>query len=93
MQGGGDFGYGDSSTFHIEHTLLHLKELTRSMYANTKSKNWLYFFREAEFRLNISKRTNNIKLNIFKDILKTVYELNDDFYFIDELITFDNYDY
>ena len=71
----------------------HLKEITRSIYANTKSKNWLYFFTEAEFRLNIIKRSNDEKLNIFKDILKIVYELHEyDFYSIDELIAFDNYD-
>ena len=45
------------------------------------------------FRLNIIKRSNDEKLNIFKDILKIVYELHEyDFYSIDELIAFDNYD-
>lgn len=94
IHGGGDFGYGDASTSHIEHTWAHLQEITRSMYGNTKSNNWLYFFREAEFRLNISKRSSKEKMNIFEGILREVYELNDfDFFELDELLSFDNYDY
>jgi len=46
-----------------------------SMYENTKSKNWLYFFSEAEFRLNINKRTHNEKLNIFLKIFDSNLQL------------------
>ena len=41
----------------------------------------------------MSKRNNNDKMKIFKDILKKVYDLNNFNYFdYDEIIAFDNYD-
>ena len=53
----------------------------------------IYFFREAEFRLNICKKNDNEKIKLFENILKESYELHGyDFYEVDDIIAFDNYD-
>lgn len=89
----GDWGSGSSSTSHIEHTWAHLIEQVKLIYGNIKSYNWIYFFKEAEFRLNICKKKDDEKLKIFENILKEIFELHDyEFYDVEEIIAFDNYD-
>ena len=91
--GAGNFGLGQYSTSHIEHTWNHIKQEIRQIYGSIPNQNFVYFLREAEFRLNISKLTNEDKLKIFRNILKNVYNLNNyDFYDFDEISSFDNYD-
>ena len=68
--GAGDFSYGERSTSHIEHTWNNIKQEIKLIYGSTPHKNFIYFFREAEFRLNISKKSNKEKLNIFRKILE-----------------------
>lgn len=63
--GGGIFGFETHSTSNIEHT-----------YNIFPKDNYIYFILEVEFRLNICKITNKAKLNIFKNLLKYVYDLN-----------------
>ena len=93
IHGGGDFGYGESSTSNIEHTWAHLIETVKLIYVNIKSNNWIYFFCEAEFRLNICKKNDNDKIKLLENILKEIYELHGyDFYEVDDIIAFDNYD-
>ena len=77
----------------ILNTWNHIKQEIRQIYGSIPNQNFVYFLREAEFRLNISKLTNEDKLKIFRNILKNVYNLNNyDFYDLDEISSFDNYD-
>ena len=64
----GDFGYGSHSTSHIEHTWNSLKQEIKLIYGSLHNTNFVYFLREAEFRLNLCKRSNEEKLNIFRQI-------------------------
>ena len=87
-------GYGEHSTSKIEVTWSHIKNQITSIYNIIPKSNYIYYIREAEFRFNICKRNNSEKLDLFKNILKSVYDLNRfDFYDESELIDFNNYDY
>ena len=91
--GAGDFGYGERSTSHIEHTWNNIKQEIKLIYGSIPHKNFIYFFREVEFSLNISTKNSKEKLNIFRKILEYVYNLNEfDFYNEEEIKSFDNYD-
>ena len=89
--GAGDFGFGERSTSHIEHTWNNIKQEIKIIYGSVPHKNIIYFFQEAKFRLNISIKSNKEKLNIFRKILEYVYNLNE-FYDEEEIRSFDNYD-
>ena len=90
----GVWGSGEHSTSKIEVTWSHIKNEITSIYNIIPKSNYIYYIREAEFRLNICKRNNSEKLDLFKNILKGVYDLNGfDFYDESELIDFNNYDY
>ena len=69
----GNFDRGQYSISHIEHTWNHIKQEIRQIYGSILNQNFVYFLREAEFRLNISKLSNEDKLKIFRNILKNVY--------------------
>ena len=91
----GDFDFGLSSTSHIENLLANIKNQIKSIYNKIPNKNFIYFLRESEFRLILSKKnTIEEKLNYFKKCVKIVYELHEfDFYPEEELKDFDNYGY
>ena len=90
----GDWGYGEHSTSKIEVTWSRIKNQITSIYNIIPKTNYIYYIREAEFRFNICKRNNSEKLDLFKNILKSVYDLNGfDFYDESKLIDFKNYDY
>ena len=92
--GHGDFGYGRHSTSHIEHTWNNIVQEIKIIYGHIPSKNYIYFIREGEFRLNICKKTDEKKLNIFYKILKHIYELCEyEFSSVDDILNFDNYDF
>lgn len=91
--GGGDFGTGKNSTSNIEHTWSHMKNQIKNIYNIIPKTNFIYYFREAEFRLNLSKKTDSQKENYFKKVLKYVYEMHEyEFYSEEEIYDFDNYD-
>lgn len=72
--GHGDFGFGENSTSHIEQCWAHLKKFIKTIYGYIPSKNFIYYFREAEFRIILSKKENNlIKENLFQKVFKYVY--------------------
>ena len=92
--GAGDFGFGISSTSHIENLWANIKNQIKSIYNKIPNKNFIYFLWEAEFRLILSKKKNEDKLNYFKNCVKIVFQLHEfDFYPEEELIDFDNYGY
>lgn len=89
----GNWGFGDHSTSHIEGTWSLLKKEISSIYNIIPKSNYIYYIREAEFRLNINKKSIKEKMKIFEDILKFVYDLtNYEFYDEEELLDFQNYD-
>ena len=91
--GAGNFGLGLHSTSHIEVTWSHLKSQITNIYNIIPKTNYIYFIKEAEFRLNICKKSDIEKLNIFKNLLRIVFELNNyEFFDESEIISFDNYD-
>ena len=92
IQGGRDFGFGDSSTSHIESTWANLKSKIKNIYNIIPHQNFIYFLREAEFRINISKKSDTKKQQIFTQVLKEVYLLNHyKFYDDNQIIDFNNY--
>lgn len=92
--GGGDFGFGSNSTSHIENCWANLKYQIKSIYNKIPKANFIFFLREAEFRLFVSKKNNEKKLEYFKKMLKYVYEVNNfNFFTEEELLNFNNYDY
>ena len=91
--GGGDFGVGDHITSKIEHIWAQMKKKITSIYHIIPKKNFIYFFSEAELRLNMSKFSDEKKEKSFKKKLKNVYLLNEfNFYSEEEIYSFDNYD-
>ena len=93
--GAGDFGFETHSTSHIENLWSNLKYQIKSIYNKIPNKNFIYFLRESEFRLLLSKKkSNEDKLKFFQKCVKIVYELNEfDFYSDEEIYSFDNYGY
>ena len=64
--GGGDFGVGDHITSKIEHIWAQMKKKITSIYHIIPKKNFIYFFREAELRLCMSKFSDEKKEKCFK---------------------------
>lgn len=90
----GNFRKEDHCTSHIENTLVFLKNSLKNIYNIIHTKNYIYFIRGIELRINIMKKADEEKLSLFKDILKNVYGLNEfNFYEEDEILDFNNYDY
>jgi hypothetical protein len=90
--GAGNFGIGFHSTLHLEVTWSHLKSQITNIYNIIPKTNYIYFIREAEFRLNICKKSDGEKLNIFKSLLRIVFDLNNyEFFDESEILSFDNY--
>ena len=52
----GDFGFGLSSTSHMEDTWAHLKNEITAIYNCIPSNHFILYLREAEFRLRLSKK-------------------------------------
>ena len=70
-----------------------MKNQIKNIYNIIPKTNFIYYFREAEFRLNLSKKTDSQKENYFKKVLKYVYEMHEyEFYSEEEIYDFDNYD-
>jgi len=78
---------GSHSTSHIEATCSHLKSQITNIYNIIPKTNYIYFIKEAEFRLNICKRSDIEKLDIFK-----IFTNNYEFFDESEILSFDNYD-
>ena len=47
--GAGNFGRGQYSISHIEHTWNHIKQEIMQIYGSLPNQNFVYFLREAEF--------------------------------------------
>ena len=89
---GGDFGFGINITSHIENLWANLKYQIKNIYNKMPVHNFIYFFRESEFRLIIVNKNTESKLKYFKKIKKLVNEINGyDFYLEDELYDLKNY--
>ena len=73
--GGGDFGYGAYIIAHIEGILGQLKGLLKKIYNTNPQKHFIYYLREAEFRININikaKNSNEEKFNLFCEMSKFI---------------------
>ena len=56
--GHGDFWVGVHSTLNIEHTWSHLKNEITNIHNIFPKEDYIYYIREAEFRLNICKKSD-----------------------------------
>ena len=89
----GDFGFGINSTSHIEHTWAHMKNQIKNIYNIIPKTNFIFYFREAEFRLNLCQETDQRKEIIFKDILKCAYDTHKfEFFKEEDIYVYDNYE-
>ena len=86
--GGDDFGIGVNSTSNFEHTLAHLKNRIISKYKIVPKNHFIYFFREAEIKLNIWKLSEEEKGKLYKRLFKEVYLLHDFNFYSEEDIFF-----
>lgn len=73
VHGGGDFGNGLHSTSHIENYWAQFKKLLARIYGMIPKKNYVLYFREIEFRINMSYKNIEQKKIILKDIFKNLY--------------------
>ena len=90
--GAGDFGIGQYNASHIEHIWNNIKKEIKVIYGSLPNQNFIYFLQEAELHLNIAKQSNSEKLYTFRNILRYVYDLNEFYFYNDEILSFDNYD-
>ena len=89
--GAGDFGFGISSTSHVEALWHQIKSKIKKMYNSIPSINFLLFLREAEWRINNSKLNDEQKIieffscyRCYKNTIdvkeeKSIYLVNSDF--------------
>lgn len=68
----GAFGSGLESTSRIESIWGQLKEKIKKLYHSIPSHNFLFFLREAEYRLIISKYNKIEKMDNFSTVLSIV---------------------
>ena len=73
VHGGGDFGNGLHSSSHIENYWAQFKKLLTRIYGMNPKKNYVLYFREIEFRINMSYKNLEQKKFILKDIFKNLY--------------------
>ena len=67
-----------------------MKNQIKNIYNIIPKTNFIYYFREAEFRLNLSKKPDSQKEKYFKKVLKYVYEMHEyEFYSEEEIYGFD----
>ena len=91
---GGNFGFGQHSTSHIEGIWGTLKSYIERIYNKIPDNNFILFLREAEFRYNIRSLSFSEKENEIKEIIKYVGDASDfELYNLDELNDNNNYDY
>ena len=72
--GHGDFGTGKNSISHAEVLWAEMKKDFFAIYGIIPMNNFIYFLREIELRVIIKKKSDDEKLNIFREITKTVYD-------------------
>ena len=70
---GGYFGLGYHSTSHIENLWANLKKTITSIYGIMPNKNFILYLCEVEFRINISKKNSDEKIEILFKIIKYIY--------------------
>jgi hypothetical protein len=91
--GAGNFWLGSHSTSYIESTWSHLKAQITNIYNILPKTNYIYYIKEAEFCLNICKISYVEKLNIFRNLLRIAFDLNNyEFFDESEILTYNNYD-
>jgi len=76
LHGGEDFVYGSYSTSHIEGLWNYIKKFFIRIYYIMPRFNLLFYLREIEFRINVSKGDFNNTKKILKEILNEIYILN-----------------
>ena len=89
-----DFGLGESSTSHIEQYWSQIKQIISKIYVIMPKVGYIYYIREAEFRLAL-KNSNIITMekSIIK-LLKNVFDIcNYDFLSEEDIKDNNNYDY
>ena len=64
-----DFGYGLDSTSYIESVWGILQSEIKCVYATIRPKNFLYFLKEAEFKVKNIHLTNNQKIEKFLNFI------------------------
>lgn len=94
MHGTGQFGYGLHSSSHIEQIWGQIKQIIKKIYTIFPKVGYIYYIREAEFRIAIGKKDIPAKLKLIIKLLKDVYEIcNYEFSSEEEIKDFNNYDY
>ena len=68
--GAGDFGFGLSSTSHVEALWHQLKSKLKKLYNSIPSINFLLFLREAEWHIKTNGLNDDQKINEFFDCYK-----------------------
>ena len=77
IHGASDFGYGVNSTSHVESIWSQLKAIIKSIYYIIPHKNFLFYLREAEWRIKNKRRTLDEKIKEFFACWAAVYEMDE----------------
>ena len=91
---GGNFGFGQHSTSHIEGIWGTVKSYITRIYNKITDSNFILFLREAELKYRLRDKSYIEKETELKEIFKYVYESCDyQLYTLEELSDNNNYDY
>ena len=74
---GGDFGFGISSTSHIESLWHNLKDSITKIYNMIPSRNFISFLRESEWRNKNRSKNREDKIKEFFSCYQLVWDVND----------------
>ena len=75
--GAGDFGFGLSSTSHIEQLWHQLKDKIRKIYNSIPFYNFLHYLREAEWRIKYNRLSHEQKLYQFFESYNLTVNVSD----------------
>ena len=91
---GGNFGFGQHSTIHIEGIFGTVKLYITRIYNKLPDSNFILFLRDAELRYLLRYKSYIEKETELKEIFKYVFESIDyQLYALEELSDNNNYDY
>ena len=90
IHGQNDFGHGVESTSHIESIWGQLKDVISSIYKSIPCINFLYFVREAEWRIKKKNLSYEEKLDDFFEMYNTVMGIDEEFIYDSDFLNNDD---
>ena len=86
LHGGGDFGYGLNSTFHIESIWGQIKACIKNIYYIIPNQNILLLLCEPEFRIKNKNKNLESKIKEFFDCFDVIFGMSDEDFYPENII-------